>query len=70
MKLQPGLQHVYYIESDPGFDAHISRVLDPEFDPFRNQLDIVEWERVPLDDLLKRVESLPPHSAVLFDTYF
>lgn len=70
MRLQPGLQHVYYIESDPGFDEHISRVLDPEFAPFRNQLDIVQWRDVALDDLLNRVESLPPHSAVLFDAYF
>lgn len=70
MSLQPGLQHLYYIESNPIKAATKMPAALRELAPFRKQLDIVTWQNVALDDLLRRVESLPPHSAILFDSYF
>lgn len=67
--LQPGLEHLYYIDSDPASIDTKPAALRAEFAPFRKQLDVVIWEGLDLDDLLRRVETLPPHSAVLFDGY-
>jgi signal transduction histidine kinase len=67
--LQPGLKHLYYIDSDPSSLDIKTPALRAEFAPFAKQLDIVIWEGLDLDDLLRRVETLPPHSAVLFDSY-
>jgi signal transduction histidine kinase len=70
MSLQPGLQHVFFVQS--GLDSNPLRdaAVRNELAPFRGQLDIVNLENLAIDDLLKRVASLPPHSAIVFDTYF
>lgn len=67
--LQPGLQHLVYIEGGLPQNALRETAVRNELAPFRNQLDIVELKDQPVDDLLKQVKSLPPHSAILFDTY-
>jgi len=67
--LQPDLRHIYYIESDPQLDAVAGEMLKHEFAPFREKLDVTMWVRVDLLELLARVSSLPPHSAILFDAY-
>ena len=69
MTLQPELQHVYYIESDPVFSVVAGDMLKGEFDPFRDKLEITIWSHIGLLELLKRVSNLPPHSAVLLDAY-
>ena len=68
-RLQPGLQHVFYIQS--GLPANSSReaAIRNELAPFRNQLDVITLGDLTLDGLLNRVRSLPPHSAILFDTF-
>jgi signal transduction histidine kinase len=68
--LQPDLEHLYYIESDPLTDVEKDKVLRGEFQPFRGLLDVVLWERDELGVLLKKLGKLPPHSAVLFDSYY
>ena len=68
--LQPGLQHVYYIDSQPLTDTAKNKMFQSEFQPFHNRLDLIFWEQDALGELLKKVDNLPPHSAVLFDTYF
>lgn len=68
-KLQPGLQHLFYIEGGLGSNALRETAIRNELAQFRNQLDIVNLRDLPVDYLLKRVASLPPHSAILFDTY-
>jgi signal transduction histidine kinase len=68
--LQPGLKHIYYIDSDPLSDVTKDKVLQSVFQPFRNRLDITFWEHDDVATLLGKVSGLPPHSAVLFDSYF
>lgn len=68
--LQPGLQHLYFIDSEPLTTAAKNQMLSNEFRSLRGQLDIVLWEQDDLGTLLKKVDKLPPNSAVLFDTYF
>lgn len=68
--LQPGLQHLYYIDSEPLAATAKGQILQSEFQAFRGQLEIVFWEQDDLATLLNKVNKLPPNSAVLFDTYF
>ena len=70
MRLQPGLQHVFLVQSGLDPNALRDAAVRNELASFRSQLDIVNLENLAIDDLLKRVASLPPHSAIVFDTYF
>jgi signal transduction histidine kinase len=70
MRLQPGLQHIFFVQSGLAPNALRDEAVRNELASFRNQLDIVNLENLAIDDLLKRVASLPPHSAIVFDTYF
>jgi signal transduction histidine kinase len=68
-RLQPGLRHLYYVEGGLPANALRDASLRSELAPFRNQVDIVSLQGLDVDYLLKRVKSLPPHSAILFDSY-
>jgi signal transduction histidine kinase len=68
--LQPDLQHVYYIDSEPITAVAKSQMLHREFKELDGKVEITFWLQERLDSLFKRVSSLPPHSAILFDTYF
>jgi signal transduction histidine kinase len=67
--LQPGLKHLYYVVSEP-LERAESQMLDREFGSLQDKLDVVIWDRLGLADLLKKVSTLPPDSAVLYDSYF
>ena len=67
--LQPGLQHIFFVQSGLDSNALRDTAVRNELASFRDQLDIVDLQDLAVDDLLKRVKSLPPHSAILFDTY-
>lgn len=69
MRLQPGLQHLFYVESGLLPNALRNAAVQEDLAPFENQLDVVDLSGLSVDDLLARVKSLPPHSAILFDTY-
>jgi signal transduction histidine kinase len=68
-RLQPGLQHVFLVMG--GLPSNVLRdaAVRNELASFRDQLDVVDLQNLAVDDLLRRVKSLPPHSAILFDTY-
>lgn len=68
-RLQPDLQHIFYIEGGLTQNALRDAAFRSELAPFRNKLDIVDLQNLTVDELLSRVKSLPPHSAILFDSY-
>ncbi len=68
-RLEPGLRHIFYVEGGLPANALRDASLRSELAPFHNQLDIVYLEGLDVDYLVKRVKSLPPHSAILFDSY-
>lgn len=69
MRLQPGLRHLFYVESGLPSNALRETAIQNEFAPLRDQLEIVDLKDLAVEDLLKQVRSLPPNSAILFDTY-
>ena len=68
-RLQPDLQHIFYVEGGLARNALRDAAFHSELAPFRNKLDIVDLQNLTVDEILSRVKSLPPHSAILFDTY-
>lgn len=68
-RLQPDLQHLYYVNSSLAPKAVKETLLRNDLVAGGHQIEVVSWEDLALSDLLKRVKSLPPHSAILFDTY-
>ena len=70
MRLQPGLRHIYFVQSGLASNPLRDAAVRNEIASFRGQLDFVNLENLAVDDLLERVASLPPHSAILYDTYF
>jgi signal transduction histidine kinase len=70
MALQPDLQHVYYIDSEPLTVAVKNQMFHPEFQGLNGRVEMSFWVQEDLESLLKKVSNLPPHSAVLFDSYF
>jgi signal transduction histidine kinase len=68
--LQPDLQHVYYIDDEPLTRNVKNEMFQNEFRSLLEQLDISFWEQDDVGTLLRKVGNLPPHSAVLFDSYF
>ena len=52
--LQPYLQHIFYIESEPLDDSVKKEALKGEFQSFSNGLDISYWKHDDLGILLKK----------------
>jgi signal transduction histidine kinase len=71
LALQPDLKKIYYMDSEPFTDyAAKNEMLRGEVTSLHKGLEISFWEREDLASLLKRVDELPLHSAVLFDDYY
>src|SRR6185312_9385911 len=68
MTLQPGLRHLYHLESEPATDPKID-IVRKQLAPLSSKIDLVTWSGLAADEILRRVKSLPPDSAVLFDSY-
>jgi signal transduction histidine kinase len=69
--LQPDLKYLYYIDSDPYSNGkEKNEMLGREFHDPQHSLRISFLENENIESLFKKVSDLPPHSAVLFDTYF
>ena len=69
MRLQPGLRHLFYVEGGLPSNQLRETAIHNELASLGDELDIVNLKDIAVDDLLERVRSLPPHSAILFDTY-
>lgn len=70
MTLQPDLQRVYFVGSEPVTGTPRDQMLHREFQRLSRPVEVTFWVHEPLDSVLRKVSSLPPHSAVLFDTFF
>ena len=69
-RLQPGLQHVFYIEGGSRQEVGRLHMAQDEFKNYPGPVDFTYLDDLPWPQLLNRVTQLPPHSAILFTTYF
>lgn len=70
LQLQPDLKHVYYIGGATPQELGRQKIVQQDFKHFEDRLDFTYLNELPWADLLKKIHSLPTHSAVLFTTYF
>jgi len=70
MTLQPGLEHLYYIVGTHDYEAPSETVLRQKLQSIDGKLNLVVWNDRGLADLLKDIHTLPPHSAVLYESYY
>ena len=69
-KLQPDLEHIYYIEGGSPQEVGRLHMAESEFKDYRGPVDFIYLDDLPWPELIERVTDLPPHSAILFTTYF
>ncbi|MEG9432814.1 sensor histidine kinase [Terriglobus sp. ADX1] len=70
LQLQPDVQHIFYIGG--GTPGEIARrgIAESEFRPYQGRLDFTYINGLSLPQLVNRLSSLPPHSVVIFTTFF
>jgi PAS domain S-box-containing protein len=68
-KLQPDLDHIYYVLGDSAVDRRSMELIHEELETFDGRLEVSYWEHDSLGQLLTKVGDLPPRSAILFDEF-
>jgi signal transduction histidine kinase len=69
--LQPDLKYLYFIDREPySGGAAKNEMLKSELQDSSRSLKISFLEDDYIESLIKKVSNLPPHSAVLFDSYY
>jgi signal transduction histidine kinase len=69
-KLQPDLQHIFFIEGGSKQETGRVHMAQSEFKHYPGPIDFTYLDNLPWTQLLQRVTHLPPHSAIFFTTYF
>jgi len=67
-RLQPGLENVFVVHGNAGFDRSRLSIVQHELEPFAERFHIQYLDELTLAQLLNRVGNLPSHSMVLYDS--
>ncbi|WP_047496934.1 ATP-binding protein [Terriglobus sp. TAA 43] len=70
LQLQPDVQHVFYIGGGASGEIARRSIAQNEFRPYMGRLDFTYINGLPLPQLLNRLSGLPPHSVVIYTTFF
>ena len=70
LRLQPDTQRVVFIVGTSRFDKHLAEQALRELREYEGQLVFTYLTDLPLNDLLREVSALPPHTIILFSTLF
>ena len=70
LRLQPDIQHVFYIGGASTGEISRRNFAQSEFKPYAGRLDVTYLNDEPLPLILDHLSRLPSHSAVLFTTFF
>lgn len=70
LQLEPEVQHVYYIGGGTPGEIVRRSIAQNEFRPYQGRLDFTYINGLPLPQLVNRLSNLPPHSIVIFTTFF
>ena len=68
-RLQPDARNVFVVSGAAAFDRKLEALARRDLRGF-DGLTITYLAALPMDDLLKRLASLPPHSLILYTTIF
>jgi signal transduction histidine kinase len=70
LHLQPEIQHVFFVGGSTPAEVALRAVAQNEFHAYAGHIDFAFLTDKPLSALLDELSRLPPHSAVIFTTFF
>jgi PAS domain S-box-containing protein len=70
LKLQPETRHVFVICGSSRYEKTCFPVLQKTIDRFAKQVQITYLTDMPLETLAEQTTHLPPHSIILYSSYF
>lgn len=70
LQLQPDTRHVFFLSGASDVDHRWLEGWKPQIDPYGDRFDLEYLVGLPFDELLDRVERLPPDSVILSGTLF
>jgi signal transduction histidine kinase len=70
LKLQPDTHQIFYIEGATSNEELLRGQAELEFKPYQGRLSFTYLNGLSLPRLLDRVGQLPPHSVLLFSSFF
>lgn len=66
LTLLPKTRNVYVVIGDSPLERFWTAQLRREWQPFEKQVRFIYWNDLPIDEMIRRSGSLPPHSAIFF----
>ena len=70
LKLQPETRNVFVVGGTSGFDRQLQAMARRDLEPYANRVQITYLTELTMDELLKKVTNLPPHSVLYYLTLF
>ena len=70
LRLQPDTQHIAVVLGDSTVDQYWTDQLKHDFAPYRQTVEITYLTGLTMNQLLKRVAALPPHTVILSTFFF
>lgn len=70
LELQPETRNVFVVGGSAPFDRYLQGFVRRDLKPFEGRVGISYLFGMPMDDVLKRLSSLPPRSVILYVTVF
>ncbi len=70
MRLQPDTRNVFVVGGASTFDRYLQVLVRRDLQPFEGRAGINYLFGLPMDEMLKRLSSLPPRSVILYVTVF
>jgi len=66
MRLHPDTRNLFVVTGASQFDGLLERIAREEFRDFENRIEVQYLSGLPMDDLIRRVSSLPAHSLLFY----
>ena len=70
LRMRPGTKRVALIAGVSRDDAHAEEVARKGLEPFAGRLELIDLTKLPMEETLARVASLPPDTIVYYATIF
>jgi signal transduction histidine kinase len=69
-QMRPGTKHVALVAGSSTNDAHSERIFRKGLEPYAKKIDLIDLTKLPMQETLARVGSLPPDTIVLYAALF
>jgi len=69
-RLKPGTKRVALVAGTSGNDARSEMIFRNALKPYAGKIELIDLAKLPMQEILARVGSLPPDTVVLYSTLF